>query len=163
MNLYEIETQYREIAEELYESGGLLTPELDAQLAISNELFDKKAASYGLIIKELTGDIDQIIDLIDDLNKKKKKLEATRDGLKSRILNAMILFEREKFKTPLLSMWVQRSKKVVVLDENMVPEPFRYQVTEWKIDRKGLKEAIETHNLESESVYIAEEPNLQIR
>lgn len=163
MNLYEIETQYRELAEELFESGGDLTPELDAGLAISLELFEKKAASYGMIIKELTGDIDQIIDLIDDLNKKKKKLEGTRDGLKSRILNAMLLFEREKFKTPLLSMWVQRSKKVVVLDENMVPEPYRYEVTEWKIDRKGLKEAIENQQLESESVYIAEEPNLQIR
>ena len=163
MNLYEIETQYREIADELYESGGSLTPELDAKLAISLELFEKKAASYGMIIKELTGDIDQIIDLIDDLNKKKKKLEATRDGLKSRILNAMLLFEREKFKTPLLSMWVQRSKKIVVLDESMVPEPYRYEVTEWKIDRKGLKEAIENQQLESESVYIAEEPNLQIR
>lgn len=163
MNLYEIETQYRELAEELYENGGSLTPELDARLAISEELFEKKAASYGLIIKELGGDIDQIIDLIDDLTKKKKKLEATRDGLKSRILNAMILFGRDKFKTPLLSMWVGHSKKVVVLNEDMIPEPFRYPVTEYKIDRKGLKEAIENQQLESESVYIAEEVNLQIR
>ena len=163
MNLYEIETQYRELAEELYENGGSLTSELDARLAISEELFEKKAASYGLIIKELGGDIDQIIELIDELTKKKKKLEATRDGLKSRILNAMILFGREKFKTPLLSMWVGHSKKVVVLNEDMVPEPFRYAVTEYKIDRKGLKEAIENKQLESESVYIAEEVNLQIR
>lgn len=163
MNLYEIETQYRDLAEELYESGGSLTPELDARLAISQELFEKKAASYGLIIKELGGDIDQIIELIDELTKKKRKLEATRDGLKSRILNAMILFGREKFKTPLLSMWVGHSKKVVVLNEDMVPEPYRYAVTEYKIDRKGLKEAIESQQLESESVYIAEEVNLQIR
>ena len=164
MNLYEIETQYREIAEALYESGGALTPELDAQLAISRELFEKKAASYGLIIKELTGDIDQIIDLIEDLTKKKKRLEATRDGLKSRILNAMLLFEREKFKTPLLSMWVQHTKKVVVIDEMAIPEPYRYEVTEWKIDRKALKEALETQKVEpGESAYIAEEPHLQIR
>lgn len=163
MNLYEIETQYRELAEELYENGGSLTPELDARLAISEELFEKKAASYGLIIKELGGDIDQIIELIDSLNKKKKQLEATRDGLKSRILNAMILFGRDKFKTNLISMWVGHSKKVVVLNEDMVPEPYRYAVTEYKIDRKGLKEAIENKQLESESVYIAEEVNLQIR
>jgi len=163
MNLYEIETQYRELAEELFENGGSLTAELDARLAISEELFEKKAASYGLIIKELGGDIDQIIDLIDDLTKKKKKLEATRDGLKSRILNAMILFGRDKFKTNLISMWVGHSKKVVVLNEDMVPEPYRYAVTEYKIDRKGLKEAIENKQLESESVYIAEEVNLQIR
>lgn len=164
MNLYEIEQIYRDIAEELLERGGEIDSELDAKLAISLELFEKKASSYGMIIKEITGDIDQISELMEDLAKKKRKLEATRDGLKSRILNAMLLFEREKFKTPLLSMWVQRTKKVVVIDEMIVPEPYRYSETLWKIDRRGLKEALESKVIEpGESVYIAEESHLQIR
>lgn len=165
MNLYEIEQTYRDIADAFLENGGELTPELDAQLAISQELFEKKAASYGLIIKEITGDIDQITDLIEDLKKKKARLERTRDGLKSRILNAMLLFEKEKFKTPLLSMWVQRTQKLVVLNEMEIPKPYSYEVTEIKLDGKALKAALQQKQIEldSEVAYIAEESHLQIR
>lgn len=165
MNLYEIEQAYRDIADAFLENGGELTPELDAQLAISQELFEKKAASYGLFIKEITGDIDQISDLIEDLKKKKTRLERTRDGLKSRILNAMLLFEHEKFKTPLLSMWVQRTQKLVVLNEMAIPKPYTYEVTEIKLDGKALKAALQQKQIEldSEVAYIAEESHLQIR
>lgn len=165
MNLYEIEQTYRDIADAFLENGGELTPELDAQLAIGQELFEKKAASYGLFIKEITGDIDQISDLIEDLKKKKTRLERTRDGLKSRILNAMLLFEKEKLKTPLLSMWVQRTQKLVVLDEMKIPKPYTYEVVEIKLDGKALKAALQQKQIEldSEVAYIAEESHLQIR
>jgi hypothetical protein len=163
MSLYEIETQYRETVDALIENGGALTPELDAELAITAEMFEKKAESYGLIIKEMNGDIEQLENVIADLQKRKKRIEQSRDNLKSRILNAMLLFGRDKFKTNMLSIWVGRSKKLVVLHEHLIPEPYRREVIEYKIDGAGLKKALMEGVFESESAYVAEEPNLQIR
>jgi septal ring factor EnvC (AmiA/AmiB activator) len=163
MNLYEIEMQYREIADELFDSGGSLTPELEARLAISEEMFEKKAASYGLIIKEMNGDIEQLENAITDLTKRKKRIEASRDNLKSRILQAMLLFGKEKFKTNLLSMWVGYSKKLVILHEHLIPDAYRREVIEYKIEAAALKKALIDGQIESDSAYVAEEPNLQIR
>lgn len=155
--------QYRETVDELIENGGALTPELEAQLAINAEMFEKKAESYGLIIKEMSGDIEQLDAAIADLQKRKKRIEQSRDNLKARILQAMLLFERPKFKTLLLNMWVGYSKKLVILHEHLLPEQFRKEVIEYKIDGAGLKKAILEKEVETESAYVAEEPNLQIR
>lgn len=42
MNLFEIEMKQREIVDELIESGGSLTPELEAKMAITRELLITK-------------------------------------------------------------------------------------------------------------------------
>ena len=163
MTLYEIEMQHRETIDELIENGGALTPELDARMAISAELFDSKAGSYALIIKEMSGDIEQLENAIADLTKRKKRIEASRDNMKSRILQAMLLFGKEKFKTNLVSMWVGYSKKLVILHEHLIPDAYRREVIEYKIEAAALKKALIEGQIESESAYVAEEPHLQIR
>lgn len=72
MNLFEIEMKQREIVDELIESGGSLTPELEAKMAITRELFDHKAQSYALLVKELDLDIDQLDQVIHQFKKKRR-------------------------------------------------------------------------------------------
>lgn len=163
MTLYDIEQEYRETIDALIENGGALTPEIDAAMFISRELFDKKAASYGLLIKEINGDIEQLGALIDNLRVKKQRLEQSRDNLKSRILSAMKLFEIPKFKTPLLSMWIGHTKRLVILHEHLIPDAYRREVIEYKIEGAALKEAIEKGVIETESAYVSNETHLQIR
>lgn len=163
MRLYDIEQEYREAVEALIENGGALTPEIEAAMYISREMFEKKAESYGLLIKEISGDIEQLDGLIASLGAKKQRLEQSRENLKSRLLSAMESFEVPKFKTALVNMWIGRSKKLVVLHEHLIPDAYRREVIEYKIETAALKAAIEEGIVKTESAYITKTTYLQIR
>mgnify|MGYP000054676944 CR=1 FL=1 len=163
MNLFEIEMQQRDIVDELIENGGALSPELDAKMTITRELFDHKAQSYALLIKELDLDIEQLEAVIDQFKKKKATLEQSKDQLKSRLLSAMIAFDIQKFKNNMVSIWVQNSKKLKIMNEMAIPAQFLKEVVTVKVDAAGLKAALMDHTVETDAAYISEEPNLQVR
>lgn len=163
MNLFQIELQQREIVDDLIESGGALTPELEAKMAITRELFDHKAQSYALLIKELDMDIDQLDAVIDQFKKKKATLEQSKDQLKSRLLQAMIAFDIQKFKNNLVSIWVQTSEKLKIINDQAIPAEFLSEVVTIKVDAKGLKDALRAGTVETDAAYISIEPNLQVR
>lgn len=163
MNLFDIEMAQREIVDDLIESGGALTPELEAKMAITRELFDHKAQSYALLIKELDLGIDQLDAVIDQFKKKKATLEQSKDHLKSRLLQAMIAFDIQKFKNNLVSIWVQTSEKLKIMNDQAIPAEFLSEVVTIKVDAKGLKEALKAGTVETDAAYISVEPNLQVR
>lgn len=143
MNLFDIEMLHRETIEELIEAQGAMSPELEARMEITRELFEAKGETYALIIKEMRGEIEQLEDLIASLVKKKKSREAAIETMSSRLLRAMQAFEIPKFKTLRVSMWIGSSKKLKVLDQNAIPMQFQKEVTEWKILNAEIKAAIE--------------------
>lgn len=163
MTLYQIEAEYRETVDLLIENGGALSPEIEARLQIAGELFEVKAEKYGLLIKEMNSDIEQLEAAIEDLRKRKKRIEQSLVGMKSRLLSAMTAMGKEKFKTPMVTMWIGQSKRLVVLHEHLIPEPYRYEVTEYKIDADALKKDLLAKRFETASAYVSEEKNLQIR
>lgn len=162
MTLFDIEQSYRAAIEELIENGGALSPEIEEQMRFDEVAFERKMQGYGLAIKEINGEVDLLADAIAELQKKKKAREQTVDTMKGRMLQAMLAFDREKFKTPMVSIWIGRSKKLKVLKEADIPPAFLREVIEYKIEAAKLKEAIE-NGLETESACIEETLNIQIR
>lgn len=162
MNLFDIEMMHREVVDELIENGGAMSPELEARMAISRELFEAKGETYALIIKEMKGEIEQLEDLIASLQKKKKNREAAIETMSGRLLRAMQAFDIPKFKTLRVSMWVGSSKKLKVLDHNLIPKAYQKEVTEWKVLNAEIKAALD-EGKEIPGVELMEGQHLQIR
>ena len=163
MTLFEIEKSHRETIEELIDNGGALSPELEAKMQFDLESFERKMQGYGLAIKELNGEVDLLADAIAELQKKKKAREQTIETMKGRMLQAMLVFEKEKFKTPMVSIWIGRSKKLRVINDQVIPAAFLREVIEYKVEAAKLKEAIESGAIQTDGAVVEEALNFQVR
>jgi len=162
MTLFDIEMSYRKAIEELIENGGAMTEELELQMQFDEKAFSKKMCGYGLAIKEINGEVDLLDDAIAELTKKKKAREQTVTTMKGRMLQAMLAFDQEKIKTPFISIWIGKSKKLKVLHEHLIPAAYLTEVITQKVEGAKLKEAIE-NGLETDAAVVEETFNLQIR
>ena len=163
MNLFDIEFSQRATIDELIENGGDLTPELEARLAISLELFEAKAQSYALVIKEMKVGIEQLDEIIESFEKKKASLKRSQEQLKDRLLQAMLAFDIPKYKTVMVNLWVGYSDKLVIHKEDDVPNKFKNTVVTIKIDGAALKAALKAGTVKTDSASVASNPFLQVR
>ena len=164
MNLFEIEQEYREAIEALYESEGEITPEIEATLAISKDMFEQKATAYLLFILEKKREIAQLDDVLFSLNQKKLAREKTIDDLKARVLSAMQTFEIPKFERLEGKCFIGFSESLIVTNQDAVPPKYVKikTVTTEDVDKNALKAAIKS-GLECEGAHIARKPNLQVK
>lgn len=98
-NIFQIQQDLLAIFDMLEENGGELTPELEAQLAITEESFKDKVQSYANAIKLYKADLAAIKEETDRLKKLKERKEKTIDRLSKVILEAIEKFGDEKPKT----------------------------------------------------------------
>lgn len=164
MNLFEIEQEYRTAIEALYESEGEVTPELEATLSISRDMFERKATAYLLFILEKQREVSQLEDVIFSFSQKKLQREKTIDDLKARLLSAMQTFEIPKFERLEGKCFIGHSESLIVTDIKAVPPEYvkTKTVTTEDVDKVALKKAIKL-GVECEGAYIARKPNLQVK
>ncbi len=146
MNLYNISTEYLKLRNELIESMGELTPELETALTINQEDLEKKGLAYGFIIKNIDNDIATIDSEIERLTLLKKSRNNAIDRLKNTLKTAMELFEITKIESPLLKISFLKSKSVEVLDLKLLDAKYKKTSTPEPVttaDKKLIKEAIE--------------------
>lgn len=91
-SIFEIESEYMRVMDELEENGGEITEELQEVLIQNEEDFAKKAKAYVAIIKQKESDLLLIKDEMDRLTAKKKRVTKTNDKLKSILLDALTLY-----------------------------------------------------------------------
>ena len=162
LTLYQIEQNYLQLAEELIENGGDLTPELSESLAITEEQLQNKSVAYSFVIKEMDGEIEIIENEIKRLQAMKKARENASERLKSNIKQAMQLFNIEEIKTPLVKINFRNSESVEVDDVNALPNVYKtVKVTE-TADKVTIKEAIK-NGVDIIGCRIVKNKNLQIR
>lgn len=114
-SIYQIENEYRLLAENLIDNGGELTPEIQTQLQISKADLQNKSVSYSFVIKQLLNDIKQIEDEEKRLSELKKANEKVIERLKTTLKDAMVLFQVEKIQSPLVTISLRNSESVEVL------------------------------------------------
>lgn len=161
--LYTIEQEYIELAEQIEQAEGELTPELETALAITEGELQTKAVGYGFIIKEAEGNIAIIDAEIKRLTALKKSEQSKVDRLKDSISKAMQLFGIFKVETPLLKLSFRTSKRVIgsplvdLPDElvTIVPEQRKPNLTAIKATIEG--------GFEVDGYTIEEFQNLQIK
>jgi hypothetical protein len=142
LTIYQIEQSYNQLAEELIDNGGELTPELSEALAITEEQLQNKSVAYSFVIKQIDSDVDIIDAEIKRLQAMKKTRENASERLKANIKHAMELFNIDEIKTPLVKINFRKSEAVEVDDVNQLPAPYKVVKVTEQADKMAIKEAI---------------------
>lgn len=161
MNLFNIQSEYIALANEIIEAEGIITPEQETDLQITNEALQTKGIAYSYLIKSLEYDND-LIDLeIKRLQAMKKTRSNLSERLKSTLKDAMILFGIEELKTATLKVNFRKSESVEV-DEAIIDKKYCREKITYAPDKKAIKEAIE-QGIEVLGATISYNKNLQIK
>jgi hypothetical protein len=162
MNIFNIQTEYQLLVNQLIENGGELTPELELALQINKDNFHSKSENYAYITKQFDGEMDIIDNEIKRLQQAKKSREKTIQRLKDTIELAMLTFDVNKIETPLIKISFRNSESVEVSDVNDLPNEFKtIKVTE-TADKLKIKDALKSGVFIS-GCSIKSNRNLQIR
>lgn len=162
LTIYQIEQSYNQLAEELIDNGGELTPELETALAITEEQLQNKSVAYSFVIKQMDADIDTIDAEIKRLQAAKKQREKASEYLKERIKHAMELFSIEEIKTPLVKINFRKSETVEVENVNELTSAYKTIKIVETADKAAIKSAIK-NGIVVPGCSIVEHRNLQIK
>lgn len=163
LNLYQIENEYRSIAQRLMDADGELTPELEESLVINKEQLQVKSQGYAMVIKEAEAElsiIDSEISRLADLQNKRHSLISK---LKERVFNAMDLYEISEIVTPLIKISFRKSESVEIDNIDLIPNEYKV-IPEAKprADKKAIKDAIK-NGIDIQGAYIQQNKSLQIK
>jgi hypothetical protein len=160
-SLFNIQSEYLALASALEQ--GEVTPELEQQLAITEQALQTKAVGYAHIIRESEANVTAIKDEIARLQALLKSEQNKADRLKSAISNAMQMFGVHEVKTPLVRLSFRKSEAVVGEEDAPLPDEFVRVVPEKRSpDLTAIKAAIK-EGREVEGYCIEERLNLQIK
>jgi hypothetical protein len=142
LNIYQIEKEYLDLANQLIESGGECSPELELQLTINQEQLEQKARGYGFVVKQMESDISIIDAEIKRLGELKKARLKTIDRLEATVSNAMQLYQINRLETPTLKISFRKSESVEIDDESAISFAYLKEKITYTIDKVAIKEAI---------------------
>lgn len=141
-SLYKIRIEHLELLQMIEDNEGEVTPELENELSLTQDLFQEKAISYGYILKTFDDSTSIIEAEIKRLQELKCKAEKRKELFKQRLSDAMIAFGVEKITTPTLTLSFRKSESVEILDEESIPESFTDTKEVTTISKTRIKEAI---------------------
>jgi hypothetical protein len=162
LTLYQIEQNYLQIAEQLIDNGGEISPELSEQLAITEEQLQNKSVAYSFVIKEMDGEVEIIDNEIKRLQAMKKARESASQRLKDNIKEAMDLFQIDEIKTLLVKINFRKSESVEVDDVNALPAAYKVVKVTEQADKAAIKAALKD-GIEVKGCRIEQHRNLQIK
>jgi hypothetical protein len=162
LTIFQIEQSYNQLAEELIDNGGELTPELETALAITEEQLQNKSVAYSFVIKQMDADIETIDAEIKRLQAAKKQREKASEYLKERIKHAMELFSIDEIKTPLVKINFRKSETVEVENVNALTSAYKVVKVTEQADKAAIKAALKD-GVEVTGCRIETHRNLQIK
>ena len=110
-------------------------------------------------MKDLLAEAEAIKAEEQALAKRRKQAENKADWLKRYVAQAL---EGEKFKTPRVAISYRTSEAVEILDEDLIPEEFLMIKTEYKPDKKAIKDELKVGG-EVEGAVLVKRTSLQIK
>lgn len=161
ITLFDITSEYKRIAEELIESGGEVSPELEERLQLTQNNLQEKAVNYSYIIKQSEYEVDIIDAEIERLMKMKKSRQKAVENLKERLSDAMQHFGIDEIKSPTMKLSFRKSETIEITDEKLIPVKFLIEQPA-KVSKSAIKDAIKS----GESVngaFVQINYNLQIK
>ncbi len=162
MNIYDIKNEYQLIITDIINNDGEITPDQETALKINRADLETKGINYAYVIKQLEVDCEAIDLEVKRLNALKKVRSNAAERLKANISSAMLLFEVEEIKTPLIKLNFRNSESVEITNEAQLAEKFITTKTVITPDKKAIKEAIKAGEF-VEGATISYNKNLQIK
>lgn len=142
LSLYQIANEYQLLAEQLMESGGESSEEMEIALRINKENLETKGTNYGLVVKSMEHECSVIDHEIDRLTALKKQRVKAIERLKNNLAAAMLTFEVSEIKTPIIKISFRKSESVEVDNIAQLDAKFITEKTTVSADKAAIKEAI---------------------
>lgn len=161
-SIYNIESQYLELAEAILDAGGEVTEEQEKALAINKEELQVKAVKYGYIIKDIEHDIDGIDAEIKRLSELKSVRSNLITRLKDTVHKAMIMYGIDEIQLQNLKINFRKSTYVSIYDETKIPDEYKTVKEVVSISKKDIGEALKK-GFEVEGATLDHNLNLQIK
>lgn len=160
-SIYNIQSDYLQLMQQIEDADGELSAELSEALAINEKELTTKAVNYSYIIKEYKEEADKAQREIDRITKLKVRAEKNAEELQNRISEAMQKFGIDKVESNFVKLYFKPSKTLVIGTDAKIPSGYMKSKEVETIDKAGLKKAIE-QGAEFEGIWIQEKKNLQI-
>lgn len=162
-SLFQIQSEYLQLAEILEDNGGEITPELEDQLNINQEQLQLKGVNYALVVRQLDGEAEIIKNEIDRLTKLKKSKENAAQRLKDTLKGAMELYGIQSIKGDLINITLRNnSAGVVIENESDIPKDYITEKVVTTPDKKAIKAAIDS-GIEVKGAYLTYSKSLLIK
>jgi hypothetical protein len=160
--LYNSAPKYPVNISDIINNDGEITPDQETALQINRADLETKGINYAYVIKQLDADCDAIDLEVKRLNALKKVRSNAAERLKANISSAMLLFEVEEIKTPLIKLNFRNSESVEITNEEVLADKFLVVKTTTSPDKKAIKDAIKNGEV-VEGAVISYNKNLQIK
>ena len=158
-SLFNIETEYIKLMDQIQEAEGEITDEMSEQLKINETQLQGKSIAY----LEFIGSKETLNTRIDDEIKRLQAIKKSNNNLiknlKERLLNAVKLFG--DFEVGLTRFGTRKSSTTVVQDVNTLPKEYKVRKLTETADKKAIKEALQRGE-KIEGCEIVENLNLKI-
>lgn len=146
MTLYELSIQFQTILE-MSEDGEIDMDVVNGSLECVEADIEQKLDSYGVVINELSNDIENIEKEIKRLTEKKRTIDNNITRMKGAIKTAMDAIGKKKIQGNKFTWTIAKNggKRPVVFKEgyNILSIPERFQDWTVKPDREVIREALE--------------------
>ena len=159
LTLYQISEEQRALEAALEESGGEITPELEAALAVNEENFIEKSRNYGFAILRYKAFVTAAKAEKQRLDALIRRAENNIEQMEGRLVDAMVLFDKPKVELDTLKLFLRRSERVIIDDEAKVPADCIKVKTE--VSKTDLKAHIKAG--EDCGAHLEENQSLQIK
>jgi hypothetical protein len=168
--IFEISKELDIIFSNIEENDGEITPELQQQLEINEQNLSKKLEAYYFKIKEYKSKIDTIKAHIQTMKQRQEKFNKIIERLESVAAGAVMKFGdttkagNSFIETDLYKASTRKSEKLVVLDENFIPDDYKTTklIEKVTIDKMQLKKDIKS-GLEVAGAIIEKNINLSFK
>jgi len=127
----------------------ILPDYLVEQLQISEDEMSDKLQNYFFLIKQLKGQVDTIKAHVAQMSAKRKNIENRIEQLKGFVGQSVNLFGQENksgnkfYKHDLFKVTATPSTAVQIVDDSLIPDQFKREVYQVKIDKTAIKKALQ--------------------
>lgn len=166
MNIYEIGQEWLEIQDELIESEGVLSDELEDRLGALIGKEREKAEAYFKVRANMLMNEEGLKMEADRLAKRKRAMENARKRLEKRLLDYMLLRGEDVIDTPIGKTRVMKAPSgKCALRDGVLPEdlPEAFRKVEIKANIAALKKALQEDPGFAEDYAELEEPKTYLR
>lgn len=138
--LYQIEQDYLSLINEIEESDGELSQEVQDALVINEGQLKQKSISYLEVIKTKEAFNKNVDEEIKRLQAIKKRNNTLVNRLNSTLLDAVNLFG--EFEVGTLTFTTRKSESVLIDDQDQISEDYKLNKVVTSVDKLAIKKAI---------------------
>ena len=139
LKLTEIVAQAASLESLLIESGGELTPDLEALLNEVEKNLTEKADGYSAVLARLEHAQAGWAEQAEKYQRVASSIGFLRSQLKERIKMAMIAMGRDEIRCGLVRFKLQKTNPSLVIDDKMLPLSYQIVETTYKPDKERIR------------------------